>query len=65
LEAEKMLELADCVKIVIQSDSQAALQVNNAVVMSQMVLAAMLNLNILAEKQVVSLWWVRAQYWTH
>jgi hypothetical protein len=56
LAAEKLLEFSDRGKIVIHSDFQAALQVlNNPVVTSQTVLAAMLNLDTLAEKQVVSL----------
>jgi ribonuclease HI len=55
------LDYADCGKIVIHSGFQAALQVlNNPVVMSQTVLAAMLKLDYLAEKQVVSLRWIRA-----
>jgi ribonuclease HI len=59
--AEKLMEFADRGKIVIHSDSQAALQVlNNPVVTSQTVLAAMLNLDTLAEKQVISLRWVKA-----
>jgi ribonuclease HI len=61
LAAEKLLEFADHGKIVIHSDSQAALQVlNNPVVTSQTVLAAMLNLDTFAKKQVISLWWVKA-----
>jgi hypothetical protein len=48
LAAEKLLEFADYGKIVIHSDSQAALQVlNNPIVTSHMVLAAMLNLDTL------------------
>jgi ribonuclease HI len=46
---------------VIHSDSQAALQaLNNPVVTSQTLLAAMVNLDPLAKKQVVSLWWAKA-----
>jgi hypothetical protein len=56
---EELLEFADHWKIVIHSDSQAALQANNPVVMSQTVLAAMLNLDTLAEKQIISLQWVK------
>jgi hypothetical protein len=53
---KKLLDFAVHWKIVIHSDSQAALHVlKNPVVMSQMILA-----NALAEKQVVSLWWVKA-----
>jgi hypothetical protein len=59
LATETLLEFADCGKIVIHSDSQV---LNNLIVTSQMVWAAMLNLDTLAEKQVVSLRWVRAEH---
>jgi hypothetical protein len=52
LATEKLLEFTDW-KIVIHSDSQAALHVlNNKVVMSKMVLVVMLNLNTLAESRL-------------
>jgi ribonuclease HI len=59
--SENLMEFPYLRKIVIHSDSQAALQaLNNLFVMIKMALAMMLSLHALDKKQVVLVQWVRA-----
>jgi ribonuclease HI len=63
--AEKLLEYVAFGNIVIHSDSQAALlALDNPVITAKTVLATVLNLDKLAERQKVELTWVRAHIGT-